>query len=104
MLFAHFSSERRLRLYCLWMQVALSSTSLTNKWLCKKKSKDCSLLPRVFVNTYHMATAKFFMDGKVLYSQEDTTQGDQLSIPMYAIAALPLIETLSCYNIAIMAM
>lgn len=32
------------------------------------------------------------MDGNVIHSREEATQGDPLAIPMYALATVPLIE------------
>ena len=47
-------------------------------------------LATVIINTYRQA-ADLYVDGTTLYSQEGTTQGDPLAMPMYAIAILPLI-------------
>ena len=50
--------------------------------------KLCPFIANVLVNTYH-DPAHLFVDGKLLYSYEDTTQGDPLTIPFYALATLP---------------
>ena len=40
----------------------------------------------------YRSDTKLFVDGSTLYSQEGTTQGGPLTMPMYAIALQPLIE------------
>ena len=49
--------------------------------------------PSIFtiLNTYRQDT-ELFIDGSTLLSQEGTTQGDQLAMPMYAIALKPLMD------------
>lgn len=51
-------------------------------------------LSTIVINTYR-ATSDLFIDGEVLYSQEGTTQGDPLAMPFYALATVPLINTLT---------
>ena len=53
----------------------------------------CPPLATILINTYRVPT-ELFVDGDVILSQEGTTQGDPLAMPMYAIATIPLIKTL----------
>ena len=53
----------------------------------------CSPLATILINTYRAPT-EFFVDGDVLLSQEGTTQGDPLAMPMYGLATIPLIKKL----------
>ena len=53
----------------------------------------CPALATVLQNTYR-APSDLFIDGEAILSQEGTTQGDPLAMPMYAMATLPLIERL----------
>ena len=50
----------------------------------------CPPLSTVLINTYRPPT-QLFVDGERLLSQEGTTQGDPLAMPMYALATVPLI-------------
>ena len=51
----------------------------------------CPSIATALINTYRR-DAELFVDGSTLYSQEGTTQGDPLAMPMYALALLPLIQ------------
>ena len=53
----------------------------------------CPPLATILINTYRAPT-ELFVDGDVLLSQEGTTQGDPLAMPMYALATIPLIKRL----------
>ena len=53
----------------------------------------CSSLATVLTNTYRSASS-LFIDGTSLLSQEGTTQGDPLAMPMYAISIVPVIQQL----------
>ena len=54
----------------------------------------CPSLATVLTNIYRDAT-ELFVDGPILSSEEVTTQGDPLAMPMYALATIPLIRRLS---------
>eukprot|EP00731_Ephydatia_muelleri_P031762 Em0023g269a len=51
----------------------------------------CPSIATVIINTYREPT-DLFVDGNSILSQEGTTQGDPLAMPMYALAILPLIR------------
>ena len=53
----------------------------------------CPELSIILQNTYG-APSDLFIDGKTIQSEEGTTQGDPLAMPMYALATLPLIDQL----------
>ena len=53
----------------------------------------CPSIATILINTYRAPT-DLFVDGSSLLSQEGTTQGDPLAMPMYAVATLPLIHSL----------
>ena len=50
----------------------------------------CPILSTILINIYREAT-DLLVDGIVLASEEGTTQGDPLAMPMYALATIPLI-------------
>ena len=54
----------------------------------------CPALATILINTYRDPT-DLFIDGDRMLSQEGTTQGDPLAMPMYALATVPLINRLS---------
>ena len=54
----------------------------------------CPSIATAVINTYRN-DAELFVDGSTLLSQEGTTQGDPLAMPMYALALLPLIEKIN---------
>ncbi len=56
--------------------------------------RSCPALATILINTYRDPT-DLFIDGDRLLSQEGTTQGDPLVMPMYALATVPLINSLS---------
>ena len=53
----------------------------------------CPSIATALINTYRDPSS-LFVDGSSLLSQEGTTQGDPLAMPMYAIATTPLIHSL----------
>ena len=50
----------------------------------------CPPLATILTNIYRSAS-HLFIDGSSLLSQEGTTQGDPLAMPMYAINIIPVI-------------
>ena len=54
----------------------------------------CPSLANILINTYR-EPSELFIDGQVIWSEEGTTQGDPLAMPLYALATIPLINRLS---------
>jgi len=54
---------------------------------------DCPAISTILINTYRNPS-DLFIDGEAILSQEGTTQGDPLAMPMYAVATIPLIKRL----------
>ena len=57
----------------------------------------CPSIARFLINTYR-SEVNLYIDGLVLKSSEGITQGDPLGMVMYALASLPLIQSLSHSN------
>ena len=53
----------------------------------------CPSFATILINIYRFP-ACLFISGKVLMSEEGTTQGDPLAMPLYALATIPLIQQL----------
>ena len=53
----------------------------------------CPALATILINTYRSPSALYVM-GDTLVSEEGTTQGDPMAMPMYALATLTLINHL----------
>ena len=53
----------------------------------------CPSFSTVLINTYR-SDVDLFIGGKTLLSEEGTTQGDPLAMPMYALGTVPLINAL----------
>ncbi|KAL5486419.1 hypothetical protein EMCRGX_G018891 [Ephydatia muelleri] len=54
----------------------------------------CPSIATVIINTYREPT-DLFVDGNSILSQEGTTQGNPLAMPMHALAILPLIRRIA---------
>ena len=53
----------------------------------------CPPFSTILINTY-CKEVNLYMRGSVLHSEEGTTQGDPLAMPMYALGVIPLINCL----------
>ena len=53
----------------------------------------CPAISTILINTYR-EPFELFIDGKVIHSQEGTTQDDPFTMPLYAAATLPMVKRL----------
>jgi len=51
----------------------------------------CPSFAHVLINSYRFDSL-FYIDGDHILSQEGTTQGDPLAMPMYGLGFVPLIQ------------
>ena len=53
----------------------------------------CPPIATILINSYR-SPSDLLVDGDVILSQEGTTQGDPLAMPMYGLATIPVIRKL----------
>jgi len=58
----------------------------------------CPSLASISINCYR-SDVPLYIDGETLFSQEGTTQGDPLAMPLYALDVVPLISKLYCFSV-----
>ena len=59
----------------------------------------CPSFARILINSYR-EDSKLYIDGSYILSQEGTTQGDPLAMPMYALGVVPLIQQLADFEVS----
>ena len=78
---------------------AENAFKLLNRKLALKNFKNnCPSLLTAIKNSYS-SPFKLFVNKKIIYSQEGTTQWDPLAMAMYGLAIIPLIKILSADNL-----
>ena len=81
----------------LLVDVSNAFNSLNRQVALQNIRRLCTPIATALINNYRAPT-ELFVDGDVLLSQEGTTQGDPLAMPMYALATIPLIKKLEGNN------
>jgi len=59
----------------------------------------CPSFARILINAYR-EDSKRYINGNFVLSQEGTTQGDPLAMPMYALGVVPLIQKLAGIDVS----
>ena len=63
-----------------------------NRGCCLQNIRhSCPSLSTAVINTYR-SPARLYVGGEIVHSSEGITQGDPLSMAMYGLGVLPLIE------------
>ena len=78
----------------LLVYVSNAFNSLNRQVALRNIQHLCPSLANILINSYTEPT-ELFVDGQVLWSEEGTTHGDPLAMPMYALATIPLIDQLA---------
>ena len=74
----------------LFVDASNTFNSLNRDVTLRNVRSVCPVLAPILINTYR-SSADLYANGQTLSSQEGTTQGDPLSMPMYAIGTKLLI-------------
>ena len=84
-------NQMSVRLLYLWM-LQMHSMPLTAKLHCT--TSDAYAHPLLPYSSTHTEVSPSFSLMDIILSQEGTTQGDPLAMPIYGLATIPLIRTL----------
>jgi len=77
----------------LFVDASNAFSSLNHKVTLLNIRRLCPSIATALINTYRDST-DLFVDGSSLLSQEGTTQGDPLAMPLYGLATIPLFRKL----------
>jgi len=81
----------------------VDATNAFNRLNCQVALRNISILcpsfARILINTYQ-EDFKCYINGNFVLSQEGTTQGDPLAMPMYALGVVPLIQKLAGIDVS----
>ena len=83
------------RCFVIFILVQFLFTSVFMLQFClykKKKKKKKEKKKATCVINYYRSSAQLFVGGETLLSAEGTTQGDPLSMAIYALGTLPLVS------------
>ena len=83
--------------YCWWM-LATAFNSLSREVMLRNLQVTCPSLAVPVINMYR-SQAELFVGNDTILSQEGMTQGDPLSMVVYALSTLPLIARVSQPNL-----
>ena len=63
--------------------------SLNRQVMLHNIQRLCPFFATISINCYH-SDVPLYIDGETLFSQEGTTQGDPLVMPLYASGVVPI--------------
>ena len=75
----------------LFIDAKNTFNSLNRQAALRNFSLTCPTLATIAINTYR-EDIQYFIAGETILSREETTQGNPLSMAIYAVALMPLIE------------
>jgi len=78
--------------------ISVDASNAFNSLNCQAALRNiqclCPSFSTILINTY-CVDVSLYIEGSTLLSEEGTTQGDPLAMPMYALGVLPLIDCIS---------